>query len=238
MRLWQGRRSWRSAMCTLREVDAEIPRTGRSKINPAVHPEVDDTSGPRFDTWHMSLSDYLLNGALVALVVLQIRGRRLSVRALALPLVVVAAVAASYLHGFPATGGDLALVAIGGAAGALLGTGCGLATRLFRRDDGTAIAKAGSFAAALWVVGVGARMTFALYATHGGAGAIGRFSAACGITSGQAWVDALVLMALAEVGVRVGVLGLRWWRLAGAGGSGPTKAASGRVIMDVGGHIS
>lgn len=186
----------------------------------------------------MSLSDYLLNGALVALVVLQVRGRRLSVRALALPLAAVALVATSYVHGFRANGGDLLLVAIGAATGALLGTGCGLATRVFRRDDGTAIAKAGVLAAALWVAGVGARMAFALYATHGGAPAIGRFSAAHGITSGQAWVDALVLMALAEVAARVGVLGLRWRRLAGPGASGPGPLAAGRAIMDLRGRLS
>jgi hypothetical protein len=46
---------------------------------------------------------------------------------------------------------------------------------------------------------------FALYATNGGGPAIGRFSAANGLTLG-AWTSALTLMALAEVTSRTAVL--------------------------------
>jgi len=154
----------------------------------------------------MSIYDYLLNGALVALVIFQIRGRRVTVRNLAMPLVIVAAAAITYLHGLPTAGNDLVLALAGAAIGLLLGTGCGLATAVYRRADGALVAKAGVLAAALWVAGVGARMAFAIYATHGGGQAIGRFSMAHNITTGQAWIACLLLMALVEVVSRSAIL--------------------------------
>lgn len=157
----------------------------------------------------MTFSDYLLNGALIALVLLQVRGRRLSIRTLLLPLGIVTWAATQYLHGVPTAGNDLALESAGVTAGLALGVGCGLATSLFRRDDGVAMARAGLLAASLWVLGVGARVAFSLYATHGGGGAIERFSASHHITSTQAWVTTLILMALVEVVSRNAVLFLR-----------------------------
>ena len=154
----------------------------------------------------MSPTEYLLNAILIGLVALQVRGRRLSARSLLWPVVVVAVVAGEYLHGVPTRGNDLALAVGGALVGAALGTGCGLATRVARRADGATIAKAGPLAAALWVTGVGARLAFSLYASHGGGAAIVRFSAAHNITSTDAWVACLVLMALCEVLGRTAVL--------------------------------
>jgi hypothetical protein len=65
----------------------------------------------------------------------------------------------------------------------------------------------------LWVVGIGARMVFAYSSDHGAGPAIGRFSAAHSITSGQAWVAALVIMALVEVTARLATMRLRARRL-------------------------
>ena len=161
----------------------------------------------------MTLTDYLLNGLLVALILLQIRGRRLSVHMLGLPVAVVAYVAVHYLHAMPTAGNDLVLVVGGALVGCLLGTGCGLATRVFRNPAGVPIAKAGVLAVVLWVAGVGARLALALYATHGGGAAIVRFSAAHHITSTGAWVAALILMALTEVISRNVVLAVRYRRL-------------------------
>lgn len=61
----------------------------------------------------------------------------------------------------------------------------------------------------LWVVGVGARLVFAFWSSHGGGPAIERFSVAHQITSSSAWVTAIILMALAEVLARTTVLRLR-----------------------------
>jgi hypothetical protein len=62
-------------------------------------------------------------------------------------------------------------------------------------------------------VGIGARMGFAYATSHGAGPAIGRFSVGHSITSVDAWVAALFLMALAEVGTRLAVLWIRSRRL-------------------------
>jgi signal transduction histidine kinase len=79
-----------------------------------------------------------------------------------------------------------------------------------------ALARAGMVAAILWVVGIGSRMGFALYSSHGGAPAIARFSVAHDITSSAAWVAALVMVALAEVVARTLTLRVRALRLPAA----------------------
>jgi hypothetical protein len=56
-------------------------------------------------------------------------------------------------------------------------------------------------------------MAFAIWASNGGGPALGRFSAAHHITSATAWTAALVLMALAEVLVRTGLLWVRAQRV-------------------------
>jgi hypothetical protein len=178
----------------------------------------------------MTFTDYLLNAAIIALVLFQIRGRRLGPRTLILPIAVVAVVAASYLRTIPTAGGDLPLILAGAGAGLALGAGCGLATAVYRRSDGVVMARAGLVAAVLWVAGVGARLAFALYAMHGGARAIGDFSVAHQITSGQAWVDCLVLMALIEVLSRSAVLAAKYLAT-GARPFGAGRAAATATIM-------
>ncbi|MDA8323451.1 MAG: hypothetical protein M0030_27060 [Actinomycetota bacterium] len=178
----------------------------------------------------MTFTDYVLNAAIIALVLFQIRGRRLGPRTLILPITVVAVVAASYLRAIPTAGGDLPLILAGAGAGLVLGAACGLATAVYRRPDGVVMAKAGPVAAALWVAGVGARLAFALYATHGGARAIGDFSVAHHITSGQAWVDCLVLMALVEVLSRSAVLAAKFMST-GARWFGASQATVAATIM-------
>jgi hypothetical protein len=185
----------------------------------------------------MSLSDYAIDIALVAVVLLQIRGRRLTTRSLLLPVILVSWAAVNYLHGIPTAGNDLLLVVATASIGATLGILCALFTTLRPGPDGIPYAKAGLVAAALWVVGSGTRLAFQVYASHGGASAIGRFSAAHNITSGESWVAALVLMAMGEALARTGVLALRA-RAVSAAGPSPRPAArqSPRpaAIMNVG----
>jgi hypothetical protein len=90
----------------------------------------------------------------------------------------------------------------------------GLATRLRRDADGRPLGRAGWLAASMWVTGVGARMAFAFAATHGAGPAIASFSIAHRITGSDAWVAALVMMALADVLTRLVVVYLRGRRLA------------------------
>jgi hypothetical protein len=157
----------------------------------------------------MTTTDYLINALFIGLVVLQVRGKRLTTLGLVLPLAVVAWVASQYLHTVPTAGNDLALIVVGVGAGLALGIGCAMATSLTRTPDGDAFAKAGLVAAVLWVLGIGARLAFTLYASHGGQRAIAHFSLAHHITSGQAWVSCLILMAVAEVVGRSAVLAQR-----------------------------
>ena len=84
---------------------------------PEIKPRVDETRRARPHTWTMSTTDYLLNGALVALVLLQVRGRRLTTWMLLRPIGIVAVIASFYLHGIPTQGNDLVLVVIGATAG-------------------------------------------------------------------------------------------------------------------------
>jgi hypothetical protein len=184
----------------------------------------------------MSLTDYVLDIGLIALVLLQIRGRRLTVRSLLLPVAIVAWAAENYLKGIPTAGNDLLLIVGAAAVGALLGGLCAAFTSVKPGPDGAPIARAGVVAASLWVLGVGARFAFQLYATHGGAAAIGRFSAAHHITSGEAWVAALLLMAICEVLLRTTILAWRGHALRSGGPRDGRPVAIGSSIMVDGGR--
>jgi hypothetical protein len=156
----------------------------------------------------MTITDYTLNIALISLVVLQIRGHHITRARLLFPVLMTAWACSQFLHAVPTAGNDLVLVTTLALVGGTLGALAGMATDISRLGEG-AFAKAGVIAAFLWVVGVGARMTFAIWVTHGGQASVARFSAAHHVTSGAAWTAAFVLMALAEVVSRTGVLYLK-----------------------------
>jgi hypothetical protein len=170
----------------------------------------------------MTLTDYVIDLALIGVVVLQLRGRRLTLRNLLLPVVLVAWAARSYLHSIPTVGNDLLLISVCAALGIGLGAAAGLFTTVTTGEDGVPYARAGVAAAILWVVGVGFRFAFQLYATHGGAHTIGTFSAHHQITA-QAWVAALVLMAIGEALARTGIVAARAY--------GPARLGSARTAM-------
>jgi hypothetical protein len=157
----------------------------------------------------MPTTDYIVNGLLIALVIRQILGKKLTAFGLIWPVGVVVWAGYSYLHGIPTAGNDVVLVMTGITVGATLGVLCGAYTHLHPQANGTFLAKAGFVAAALWIVGVGSRLAFELYATHGGGASIAHFSANHSITSTEAWTSALILMAFAEVLSRTGVLAWR-----------------------------
>jgi hypothetical protein len=157
----------------------------------------------------MNLTDYVVDIALMLVVLLQIRESRMGLRFVLLPLVLVGVAAHSYMHTIPTAGNDLLLTVVLGAVGLVFGLGSGLATRV-RTDGGAhALARAGVVAAGLWLLGMGFRMGFQLYSSHGGQDAIARFSVTHHITSAAAWTAALVIMALAEVVTRTAVLAIR-----------------------------
>jgi hypothetical protein len=153
----------------------------------------------------MTTIEYLLYIGLVGLVVLQIRGHKITRARLLFPVVITVWVAAQILHAIPTAGNDPVLEASLAFTGAALGALAGLATSV-RRQDAGAYAKAGLVAAALWVVGIGARMTFSIWVAHGGQSTVASFSSAHHITTAAAWVTGFVLMTMLEVAVRTAIL--------------------------------
>ena len=175
----------------------------------------------------MNINMYVINAILVLMVIRQIREHSLDLRALAVPVLAVGAAAVMFLHSVPGGGNDIALELLGVSAGAAMGAVGGLATRLRRGADGRPLGRAGALAASMWVAGVGARIAFAFAATHGAGPAIGRFSIAHHITGSNAWVAALVMMALADVLTRLVVVYLRGRRLAAAPAAAPALIPAG-----------
>lgn len=159
----------------------------------------------------MTATEYLLNIGLVGLVVLQIRGHKVTRARLLFPVVMTAWVASSFLHGLPTAGNDSLLEVTLAVSGAALGVFAGLTTSVTRQGAG-AFAKAGAIAAVLWVAGIGARVGFSLWVAHGGRSSVASFSASHHITSGAAWAAGFILMAILEVAVRTGVLYLKTLR--------------------------
>ncbi len=172
----------------------------------------------------MNATGYIINAILVLLVLRQIQERRLDLQALLLPVLLVAGAAAYYLRSVPSAGHDIELYLVLGPIGAALGALCALTTHLRRGSDGVALARAGWQAGILWVAGIGSRMAFAIASSHGAGPAIARFSVTHQITSSDAWVAALVMMALAEVTARLAVLRLRAHRLPAAAAPASTLA--------------
>ncbi|HEV2636766.1 MAG TPA: hypothetical protein VGX23_16560 [Actinocrinis sp.] len=154
----------------------------------------------------MTTTDYLISAVLVLLVIPQVRGMRISLRSLLLPLVAVGAAGAYYLKSIPTGGHDVALDVATCAVGVALGLLCGLFTRVFPDGRGGLVSKAGVGAAILWIVGMASRTGFAYEANHGGAHAIYTFSVNNQITGSNAWTAALVLMALVQVLARLVVI--------------------------------
>ena len=162
----------------------------------------------------MSVEDVLIELALVAVVIRQLRGRRVTALGLLWPLGLVAWAGSRYLTAAPSTGGDAVLLALGVLVGAGLGAGCAASTRVLP-VDGAPVARATALAAALWVAGVGGRLAFAMVAEHGGGRAIAAFSAAHHLTV-AGWTAALLATSLSEVLARSGGIGLRARRVARA----------------------
>jgi hypothetical protein len=163
----------------------------------------------------MTTTDWIIDIALVLVVFRQLREERLTARTVLLPLGLIAWAGFTYLRAIPTAGNDLVLIAALAAAGVAFGVAGGLLTRV-RMRDGHPFVKATGAAAALWVASMGARMGFAVWAASAAGGAhVAAFSAAHDITSGQAWVTALILMAFGEVITRLAIIITRGARLTG-----------------------
>ncbi|HEY5430586.1 MAG TPA: hypothetical protein VIK04_15825 [Solirubrobacteraceae bacterium] len=150
----------------------------------------------------MTTTDYLIDSALVLLVLLQIKERPLTTRTLVRPLVIVAIAVLTYLHGIPTAGNDLVLVGLLATFGAIIGIASGQTVQMRRGPDGQILARSGWASGCFWVLGMGSRFAFIYWITHSGASTIASFSAQHSITSGEAWTVGLLAMAVLEVGGR------------------------------------
>ncbi|KIF75257.1 membrane protein [Streptomyces sp. 150FB] len=156
----------------------------------------------------MTTTEWITDIALVLIVFRQLREGRLDLKTFLIPLGIVAFVAHTYLDSVPTAGNDLVLIGALMAVGAALGIAGGVYTRIRVAGEHLLI-KAGAVSAILWVLGMGARMGFQFWVSHGGADNVGRFSIAHHITTDQAWVAAFVLMALTEVVTRLATIFIR-----------------------------
>jgi hypothetical protein len=158
----------------------------------------------------MSTSDYLIDSALVLIVLLQIKERPMTRRQLIRPLVILAIAVGNYLHGIPTQGNDLVLVGVLAVIGGIIGVSSGI-TVIFRRNaEGVVTFRSGWLSGIFWVLGMGSRFGFAYWSSHGGQGSIATFSANHHITSAEAWTVALLAMAIFEVCGRTLTLAARW----------------------------
>lgn len=158
----------------------------------------------------MTITDYLIDSALVLLVLVQIKERSLTIRSLVRPLVIVAVAVNNYLHGIPTAGNDLVLVGVLALVGLLIGVASGQTVLMRRDEDGEVLVRAGWASALFWVLGMGSRFAFLIWVNNGGGGGtILRFSAEHSITGAEAWTVALLAMAVFEVGGRTLVQAIR-----------------------------
>ncbi|MGP0052948.1 MAG: hypothetical protein ACLPZR_29490 [Solirubrobacteraceae bacterium] len=114
-----------------------------------------------------------------------------------------------YLHGIPTAGNDLVLAGITVLIGATIGFASGQTVIMRRGAARPALARAGWLSGFFWVLGMGSRMAFLVWISHGGSATIATSSAQHAITSSEAWTVALLGMAVAEVLGRTAVLAIR-----------------------------
>jgi len=184
-------------------------------FHPRIDPYADVKSAFADDDAPMTFTDYIFDSALVLLVLLQIKERKLTAKAMIRPLVIVAIAVANYLHGIPTAGNDLVLVAVLALVGLMIGAASGQAVMMRCDADGDVLARAGWISGFFWVLGMGSRFAFLIWINNGGAATIGHFSATHSITSGEAWTVALLAMAVFEVCGRSLIMALRRQQLIG-----------------------
>jgi hypothetical protein len=165
----------------------------------------------------MTPTDYILDSALVLLVLLQIKERTLTTKALVRPLIIVGIAVLNYLHGIPTAGNDLVLIGVFALTGTAIGSASGQTVLMRRGPSGEVLSRAGWLSGIFWVLGMGSRFAFIFWSSHSGISSIAHFSAQHSITSAEAWTVALLAMAVCEVLSRSGVMAARRAKLQGRG---------------------
>lgn len=179
------------------------------QIHPHIDPDADVRGARRDDDAPMTTLDYLIDSALVLMVLLQIKERPLTNRTLIRPLIIVGVAVVNYLHGIPTAGNDLVLVAVLALLGALIGIASGRTLLMRRGPRGEVLFRTGWVSGFFWVLGMGSRFAFIYWITHAGATSLVSFSAQHSITGSDAWTVALLAMAVFEVGGRTLIQAVR-----------------------------
>ena len=161
----------------------------------------------------MTPTDYAIDWALILVVLIQLRERKLTVTSMIRPFAIAGIAVAIYLRGIPTAGNDLLLLALAAATGLLIGAASGQTVLMRTVPGGELLARSGWASATFWILGMGSRFAFLIWISHGGAAPVARFSAEHAITSKEAWTVALLAMAVAEVSGRALVQALRRHRL-------------------------
>jgi hypothetical protein len=157
----------------------------------------------------VSLTDYVIDILLIAVIFRQVAPRELTPRTAVLPLLLLAAAGIIYLRPASVRGNDLALIVVLALAGIVLGLVSGLGDKIWRDRDGRLLYRVGVVSVVAWVLGMGFRFGFAYYAYHSGGPAVARFSVRHDITGARIWTTALVIMAFGQVLARLGTLQAR-----------------------------
>jgi hypothetical protein len=181
-----------------------------TQFNPWINPRADVQMPGGADASPMNFSDYLIDSVLVLLVLIQVKERPMTRKALIRPLVILSIAVVNYLHGIPTQGNDLVLVGVLAVVGGGIGVASGMTAVLGRRFDGVVTLRSGWLSGFFWVLGMGSRFGFAYWTSRSGAGSIASFSASHQITSAEAWTVALLAMAVFEVCGRTLTLAARW----------------------------
>jgi hypothetical protein len=163
----------------------------------------------------MTITDYLIDSALVLLVLLQIKERTLTTKTLIRPLIILGIAVENYLHGIPTAGNDLVLIGVLATLGLLIGLASGQTVQMRRGANGDVLARAAWLSAFFWVLGMGSRFAFSIWVNNGGAHTIGQFSVQHSITGAEPWTVALLAMAVFEVCGRTLLLAARRQKLQG-----------------------
>lgn len=149
----------------------------------------------------------ILVGVGLLLAMQQLRYRRVSVRTLALPIVVAGVLWYAYVQGAPTIGDDMDLYLICGAIGAALGLVGGVLSSVRQDEAGGAwLVKGGAVYAGLLLALIAGRLGFAYYAENGGYAQIRQFSIDHAISGQAPIVAALMLMVVTTILARLVVV--------------------------------
>jgi hypothetical protein len=146
----------------------------------------------------MTITDWAVDIALIALIFRQLRPAKLGLTQLLLPLLIAGFAVQQYFTAWPTTRHGAALIVTTTVLGVVLGSAAAMRTRVWNKG-GTVFAEATAAAAGLWVLGMGARLVFQIWANSAAGGQhLLTFSVQHELEI-SAWVDALLFMAVGQV---------------------------------------